>query len=250
MNYYLNPQIITRILLTDERQTKKIYTVFAFVGCVLISACNNNKTAPSKTNCGNIDSLSSYATSDVLSEDAVINSQTNDTIRFLDILESSSYPFSDNEDDFGKYNLLYSGYDTTVDSMVILSDVRKYNHLTKKEALTIINYATNNINEDAAATIFGATGDVFVNDQQFFNLMVHIAKEIPDTLKIEINSFLMAGLVEYGLGLTDAEVIDISDDELCEMYADKISHLDSIISLRNSWAEAVKDHPVHYGATE
>ncbi len=229
---------------------KKLYIVFAFVGCVLISACHNNKTAPSKTDCGNIDSLSSYATSDVLSEDAVINSQTNDTIRFINILESSSYPFSDNEDDYDKYHLLYMGEDTTVDSMVILSDVRKYNHLTKKEALTIINYATNSINEDAAATIFGATGDVFVNDQQFFNLMVHIAKEIPDTLKIEINSFLMAGLVEYGLGLTDAEVIDISDDELCEMYADKISHLDSIISLRNSWAEAVKEHPVRFGASE
>ena len=227
---------------------KKIYTVFAFVGCVLISACNNNKTAPSKTNCGNIDSLSSYATSEVLSEDAVINSQTNDTIRFIDILESSSYPFSDNEDDYDKYHLLYMGEDAMVDSMVILSYLRKYKNLTKKEALTIINYATNNINGDADATIYQSTGEALVNDSQFFDLMVHITKEIyPATLKIEFIRLFQAGLFEYGIDLIDAEAIDISYDENDDMFNDTIWPLNSIISLRNSWAEAVKDHPVILG---
>ena len=132
--------------------------------------------------------------------------------------------------------------------MVILSVIRKHRNLTQKEALTIINYATNNISQDADGSICGSTGEAFVNDSQFFDLMVHITKEIyPDTLKIEFIRLLQAGLFEYGMDLIDAEAIDISYDENDDMFNDTIWPLDSIISLRNSWAEAVKDHPVILG---
>ena len=176
--------------------------------------------------------------------------QKRDLKQCIEILKSSSYPFSENEDDYGIYNLSDSGYDATVDSMTILSVIRKYRNLTKKEALTIIKFFKNNIYGDADGSICGSTGEAFVNDSQYFDLMVHIAREIPDTLKNEINDFLQACLLEYGRVLIDAGAIDINDDELEDTFDNEILPLDSIISLRNSWAEAVKDHPVILGASE
>ena len=227
---------------------KFLYLNLTFVVCVLLYGCAHKETAPNQNNSVVMETHSDSETSDTISEEVIVKPQTNDPVRFIDILESSSYPFSDNEDDYDKYHLLYMGEDAMVDSMVILSYLRKYKNLTKKEALTIINYATNNINGDADATIYQSTGEALVNDSQFFDLMVHITKEIyPDTLKIEFIRLLQAGLFEYGMDLIDAEAIDISYDENDDMFNDTIWPLDSIISLRNSWAEAVKDHPVILG---
>ena len=227
---------------------KLIYLSLSFVVCMLFYGCAHKETVSSQNTYVDMESHSGCETSDTISEAETGKSQINDTVRFIDILESSSYPFSENEDDYGKYNVPYSGYDTTVDSMVILSVIRKHRNLTQKEALTIINYATNNISQDADGSICGSTGEAFVNDSQFFDLMVHITKEIyPDTLKIEFIRLLQAGLFEYGMDLIDAEAIDISYDENDDMFNDTIWPLDSIISLRNSWAEAVKDHPVILG---
>ena len=227
---------------------KLLYLSLTFVVCMLYYGCAHKETVSSQNTYVDMESHSGCETSDTISEAETGKSQINDTVRFIDILESSSYPFSENEDDYGKYHLLYMGDDAMVDSMVILSYLRKYQNLTKKEALTIINYATNNINGDADATIYQSTGEALVNDSQFFDLMVHITKEIyPATLKIEFIRLFQAGLFEYGIDLIDAEAIDISYDENDDMFNDTIWPLDSIISLRNSWAEAVKDHPVILG---
>ena len=229
---------------------KFLYLNLTFVVCVLLYGCAHKETAPNQNNSVVMESHSDSETSDTKSEEIIVKSQINDTIRFIDILESSSYPFAEKEGD-QSYALCYTGDDDLVDSMVALSYCRKYKNLTQKEALTIINYATNNTNGDRDATIYGSTGEVFVNDSLFFDLMVHITKEIyPDILKIKFIRLLQAGLFEYGMDLIDAEAIDISYDENDDMFNDTIWPLDSIISLRNSWAEAVKDHPVHYGATE
>ena len=226
---------------------KFLYLNLTFVVCVLLYGCAHKETAPNQNNSVVMETHSDSETSDTISEEVIVKPQTNDPVRFIDILESSSYPFAEKEGD-QSYALCYTGDDDLVDSMVALSYCRKYKNLTQKEALTIINYATNNTNGDRDATIYGSTGDVFVNDSLFFDLMVHITKEIyPDILKIKFIRLFQAGLVEYGNDLIEAEAIDISYDELDKKFDNIIWPLDSIISLRNSWAEAVKDHPVILG---